>query len=87
MKKHKCRHKCYFFWDNFIAVILEIVYLLLLTYSYNIRNTIRNIKKFINKAESKDSIADFVFYIKVIGSFFFFLFSIYNFIDSKITTI
>ena len=76
MKKYKCRHKCYFFWANFIAVILEIVYLLLLSYSYNIRNTLRNTKKFINKAESKDSIADFVFYIIVIGSFFFFPFII-----------
>ena len=71
-KKYKCRHKCYFFWANFIAVIICVVFLLIVAFSFNIRNTLRTTNKYIKKNAMNDNIADMVFYLLVIGSFYLF---------------
>ena len=71
-KKYKCRHKCYFFWANFIAVIICVVFLLIVAFSFNIRNTLRTTNKYIKKNAMSDNIADMVFYLLVIGSFYLF---------------
>jgi len=71
-KGYKCRHKCYFFWANFIAAIICVIFLLILAFSFNIRNTLRTTNKFIKKNAMNDNIADMIFYLIVIGSFYFF---------------
>ena len=38
-----------FFWANFIAAIICVIFLLILAFSFNIRNTLRTTNKFIKK--------------------------------------
>ena len=71
-KKYKCRHKCYFFWANFLAAIICVIFLLILAFSFNIRNTLRTTNKSIKKNAMNDNIADMIFYLIVTGSFFLF---------------